>query len=201
MSSLSVGQMNQLGDALERAGFTQEDVTALGQNGGGVLDQALAEIRRDGLNFTVRVDRSTKPAYPNWVGEVLHTELERTGPAEYDLLTRVEDWLHDDQRTGAVPGTTIYDCLKTDNALADQLGLADLLAIQAKGIAVFRKLFAGKVVFGWKSVVRGHDGDLDVPFLYEHDDEVVLSWYWLDRGWSSSNPALRFRKPARNATA
>lgn len=37
MSSFSIGQMNQLGDALERAGFMREHITMLGQNKDGIL--------------------------------------------------------------------------------------------------------------------------------------------------------------------
>lgn len=148
------------------------------------------------LDFTIRVDRSVKPAYPDWVKKLMHTELELTGPANYDLETAVEEWCHDDQKTGVVNGQKIYDHLKVTNALADQLGLADLLAIQAKGIKVFRKLFKNKAVFGWKSVVQERDirGILCVPYLFGDGGEVILLWSWLDDDWSSSSPALRFRK-------
>jgi len=72
--------------------------------------------------------------------------------------------------------------------------LQDGLAIQAKGIAVFRKLFAGKAVFLWGSVVQDRRGRLLVPYLYENGDEVRLDWGWLGNDWFSSNPALRFSK-------
>lgn len=146
------------------------------------------------LDFTVRVDRAVKPAYPSWSDKVMHPELECAGPAEFNLQRDVEQWLHPDQPS-VVKGDVIYKALKRDNALADQLGLADLLAIQAKGIAVFRKLYAGKAVFGWKSVVRDRgDRCLFVPCLFEHGGGVVLRWLWLGRGWHSGSPALRFRK-------
>lgn len=147
------------------------------------------------LDFTVRVDRAVKPAYPSWSDKVMHPELEGTGPAEYDLKSGVEEWLHDDQKTGVVSGDTIYKRLKKDDALANQLGLSDLLAIQKMGIGVFRALFKGKAVFGWKSVVRDRDNlYLRVPCLYGHGDLVVLDWHWLGFDWDSNNPALRFRK-------
>ncbi|MEK9171661.1 MAG: hypothetical protein AAB782_00275 [Patescibacteria group bacterium] len=148
------------------------------------------------LDFTIRVNRSVKPAYPDWVKEVMHPELECTGPANYNLQTAVEEWLHDDQQDGSVQGGVIYTHLKKDNALADCLGLADLLAIQTKGIAVFRKLFGDKAVFGWKSVVqdRDIDGYLCVPCLCGDGGGVVLSWRWLGSAWGSGGPALRFRK-------
>ena len=81
------------------------------------------------LDFTVRVDRSVRPTYPDWMKKVMHSELESTGPAEYNLKTEVKEWLHDDQKTGVIRGQVIYDHLKASNELAGQLGLADLLAI------------------------------------------------------------------------
>jgi len=164
--------------------------------------KGLQKVLRDGLcppevalDFTVRVDRSVRIVYPSWLGKVLHPELECTGPAEYDLQSGVEQWLHDDQKAGVVSGDTIYKHLKKDDALAYQLGLADLLAIQARGIAVFRALFKGEAVFGWKSVVRRCDDcNLYVPYLHEGAGGVVLRWHRLDDGWFVNSPALRFRK-------
>ena len=145
------------------------------------------------LDFIVRVDRSVKPSYPDWFKKLEHPELELAGPAEYDLNT-VSQWLHDDQKNGSVQGNTIYKHLQKGDALATCLNLQDGLAIQQKGIAVFRKLFAGKAVFLWGSVVQGRNGDLDVPYLYGSGGKVVVYWVWLDDYWHSSNPALRFGK-------
>ncbi len=150
-------------------------------------------LKRGEPNFIVRVNRSVKPTYPDWMKKLMHPEMELLGPAEYDLST-VELWLHDDQKDGIVTGNAIYEKLKKDKAIADCLGLADLLAIQSQGITVFRKFFAGKAVFGWKSVVQNSDGGLSAPYLIESDGEVVLSWFWLGLDWNSYDPALRFRK-------
>ena len=160
----------------------------------GQAAQVSAPAPEHALNFIIRVDRAVRPAYPDWVKTVIHHQLECTGPAEYDLSSDVEQWLHEGQKTGRVTGQVIYSHLKANNLLEGCLGLADLLAIQAKGIAVFRKLFAGNVVFGWKSVVRNRFGHLRVPCLCESDDGVFLRWYWLGDDWYSNDPALRFRK-------
>ena len=148
------------------------------------------------LDFLIHVDRTVRPTYPDWVKKAMHPELELTGLAEYNLQTQVEEWLHDDQKSRAISGQVIYDHMKKTNVLADQLGLADLLAIQAKGITVFRKLYSGKAVFGWKSVVQNRDihGHLNAPYLYERGGKVVLRWVWLGNDWNSHNPALRFSK-------
>lgn len=145
------------------------------------------------LDFLIRVDRSVKPSYPDWMKKMMHPELEATGPAEYDLQTRVEQWLHDDQKNGVVVGDTIYKHLKDTDALASCLNLQDGLVIKEKGIAVFRKLFAGKAVFLWGSVVRGRGG-LNVPCLCESGGKVVVDWHWLDSNFHSDYPALRFGK-------
>jgi hypothetical protein len=145
------------------------------------------------LDFIVRVDRSVKPSYPDWFKKLEHPELELTGPAEYDL-SQVEQWLHDDQKRGSVVGNTIYKHLQKGDALATCLNLQDGLAIQQKGIAVFRKLFGGKAVFLWGSVVQDRNGGLNVPCLYERGGGVVVYWDWLVNDWDSSHPALRFGK-------
>lgn len=146
------------------------------------------------LDFLVRVDRSVKPSYPDWFKKLENPELECSGPAEYDLQTGVEQWFHDDQKGGVVSGNTIYYRLKKGNTLGSCFNLQDGLAIQQKGIAVFRKLFADKAVFLWGSVVQDRGGDLRVPCLCEDGVEVVVDWRWLGDYWLSSHPALRFSK-------
>ncbi|OGI86806.1 hypothetical protein A3A91_01135 [Candidatus Nomurabacteria bacterium RIFCSPLOWO2_01_FULL_36_16] len=148
------------------------------------------------LDFLILVDRVVKPtSYPAWFRKLEHPELECSGPVEYDLQTDVEQWLHHDQKRGGMVGNnTIYDRLKKDNAIGTCLNLQDGLAIQAKGIAVFRKLFAGKEVFLWGSVVQDRRGGLHVPYLHERGGEVVVGWSWIaDHGYFPGSPALRFK--------
>ncbi len=145
------------------------------------------------LDFLVRVDRSVKPAYPDWVLEVMYPELECSGPAEYDL-NKVVQWFDDSQKNGSVVGNTIYKHLQNGDALASCLNLQDGLAIQQKGISLFRKLFASKAIFLWGSVVRHRSGGLLVPYLYEYGGGVVLNWRWLGYYLDSRSSALRFSK-------
>ena len=150
------------------------------------------------LDPIVRVDPSIKPSYPSWVKEPLHPELELTGPAEFDA-SMLELWLHEKQRTGRIQGHDLYKYLEDNEKMLEScLGLTDLLAIQAKGIAFFRKHFAGKAIFGWKSAVQYAGGRRFVPCLCEVGGEVVLCWYWLDDVWYSGCPALRFAKQLRS---
>jgi hypothetical protein len=144
------------------------------------------------LDTLIRVDRSIRPVYPNWVKTVMHPELEPTGPVEYDLGT-IDPWLHDGQKNGRyMEGHKLYEYLKDKKMLEGCLSLRDGEEIQKKGLAVFRKFFGGKAVFLWKSVVQHRNGNLFVPSLYEDDDLVVVFWFWLDYGWRDFNPALRF---------
>lgn len=204
MSNYSEGQTHQLMEALQNAGYTPEHVTMLGQypklgdfrlvlsGEAEIIPQPKPEpLPEPVLDFLVRVDRSVKPSYPDWFKKLEHPELECSGPAEYDLQTAVQQWLHDDQKRGSAAGNIIYKHLQKGDNLATCLNLQDGFAIQAKGIAVFRKLFAGKSVFLWGSVVQGRNGRLLVPCLYENGVEVVVYWRWLDVGWCSSDPALR----------
>jgi len=80
------------------------------------------------LDFLVRVDRSVKPSYPDWMKKVMHPELELAGPAEYNLLQGVEEWLHDNQKRGSVEGNTIYKHLQKGDAFATCLNLQDGLS-------------------------------------------------------------------------
>lgn len=145
------------------------------------------------LDTIIRVDRSVRPVYPDWAKEVIHPELETVGPAEYDLAKQVELWFHDDQKNdNGILSTDVYDHLKSTDSLKNCLGLHDAVAIQSKGIAVFRKLFRHMEVFCWKSVVQDDDGYLNVSYIYEDGDEVAVGWHKLGTMWHSSCPAARF---------
>lgn len=145
----------------------------------------------------IRVDRSVRPAYPDWVNEVMHPGLENIGPAEYDIFA-VEQWLHDDQKNGGYTRCKkIYAYLKDTDMLKTCLGLRDLEEIQKKGVVFFRKYFRSKSVFGWKGVARDRDGILSAPFLYDDGVKVVLRWSWLGLDWDGGNPALRLASSAK----
>ena len=200
MSSFSEGQTHQLMEALEAKGFTPNHVTKLGQFArlGDIpklLDGqlALVDVAEVPLDTTVHVDRSVHPTYPDWMYRVLHLDLECTGPDDYNLTTAVSLWLHDDQKGGVATGNVIYAFLKEHGMIESCLSLQDALAIQKKGVAVFRRVFGDNVVYFWKSVVRRRDsGRLLVPYLYVSGDEVVLRWSWLGGGWYGHEPAARF---------
>ena len=187
----------------ERLGVLLDTINKVGGADGELWRTRFAEVLREGvkpvtlspeapLDTLIRVDRSIRPVYPDWVKTVMHPELELTGPVEYDLGT-VDPWLHNGQKNGCcMEGHKLYEYLKENGMLESCLSLRDGEEIQKKGIAVFRKFFQGKAAFLWKSVVQTRNGFLRVPVLFEDDVEVVVAWHWLVNGWDGINPALRF---------
>src|SRR3989338_8616139 len=148
MSQFSSGQLNQLGDALEAAGWTPEDVTRLGQAG---LER-LAEIR---MSLVPKSD--------------IVLAIENGG---------TELWLHPEQKTGWVGGRKILAHLTDGNLLEGCVGVPELKAIQAQGLPFFRKYFRGKAVVGWRGVQDDrvpylivHDGKVVL-------DRFHLDDYW-----------------------
>ena len=156
----------------------------------------------------IRVDRSTPVVYPRywWLKNVAHPEFQAKGPPEYDLAT-VELWLHKGQESArrvagnlikgqkkgrGVTGSLIYEHLLKNNMLVSCLSFADGLEIQKKGILVFRKFFNGKGLYLWNSVAEDLRDGLQVSFLAELGDEVVMGWRWLGHIWDRDDPAARF---------
>ena len=84
----------------------------------------------------IRVDRTIRPTYPDWVTKVLHPDLEATGPSEFNVAT-LDHWLHPNQKAGVSKGKVIFEHLKQNGMLASCLGLRDLEEIQEKGLAFF----------------------------------------------------------------
>lgn len=199
---LDVDQAGELKAAFRRGDWTNSEIKSLCE--GDVLArvrrviQGSAEIvvvkkEETPLDTIIRVDRSVRPTYPDWVDKVMHPELESTGPTEYDLATAVSLWRHDGQKGSRCTGQVIYDHLKGSGMLASCLSLQDAVEIQKKGVAVFRQVFGNNFVYFWKSVVQYRGSRrLDVPYLFVGGGEVVLSWYWLDYDWFGGGPAVRF---------
>ncbi|MBI4092896.1 MAG: hypothetical protein HY420_03145 [Candidatus Kerfeldbacteria bacterium] len=198
---LDVDQAGELKAAFRRGDWTNAEIKRLSE--GDVLSQvrrviqgsAVIVVKKEEflLDTIVRVNRSVRPAYPDWVDKVMNPELESTGPAEYDLATSIALWLHEGQQGGVVTGQVIYAYLNEHDLLRSCLSLQDALEIQKNGVAVFQKVFGDKIVYFWKSVVQNRDDrNLHVPCLYVHGDRVVLHWDWLGHDWDDGEPAVRF---------
>lgn len=208
MSEFIMGQGlgHELEMAVARTGGATSDVQWLstGSNFENVIllarDRAklvlFEEVEPPTIDSVVRVDRSVWPVYPDFLDqEYISTPefiaLEKCGPNKFDV-GKCRLWLHPKQKKGVVVGTIINDYLKAKGMLPSCAGFSDLLAIRAKGVKFFRQYFAGKVVYGWRSVVPYCDGDLCVPVLVEGGGGVVLDWSWLGGDCGAASPALRF---------
>lgn len=174
---------------------------------GTLLDDRLAELSIDlfhkikaGQISLDELERFLKRQNPfgdsEEVKALLRSRDQANDPLRYQLDS-LELWLHPEQQAGVVSGHQIYYYLEKEGLLQDCLSLQDLEEIQKLGIDVFRRYFAGKRVFAWKSIAHSR-GDKAVPFLSEAKNTrrsyVALSRALLySREWDASSPALRFR--------
>ena len=154
------------------------------------------------LDFKVRVNPSKVLKYPKFKKELCDPVLEIKEPYEYDLVLHVDLWLHQDQHGHKkVSGYVIYDYLKTHDELQNHLNFGDLLAIQAKGVEVFRQLYANKAVYAWASVIHGDNGNLYVPYMCAYLDDVVMKWRCLSNATLDSlSPGLFFKKSKKKTS-
>ena len=110
-------------------GVVLDAANKLAGNNADEYRRRLAAVLRESIvpplpvDTIVRVDRSVKPSYPDWVAKVLYPEFECTGPAEFDLAT-LTSWFHDGQKNGgSVKGQVIYNHLKVEGMLPSCLSL------------------------------------------------------------------------------
>jgi len=146
----------------------------------------------------IYLSRSGDSGLPNTT-KFLYPKLQEDGPNEYNI-DQLDEWYHPDQASGKVTGHDIHEYLKTSDLLWRQLGIADLEAIRAKGPDFFRKHFAGKRIFAWKSILEDTNGFLVVPYLYQSQDSGNLSIIViaLASDWRSSSAGLSFKQSAIN---
>jgi hypothetical protein len=163
-----------------------------------VLSQGLSAMPLDTI---VRVARSVRPTYPDWVDKVMNPELEGSGPTKYDLAKQISLSFFDDLKVvGVTKGDIIYGYLKEHDILKTCLSLRDGEEILKKNVTVFRKIFGRRGVFLWKSAVwqDGVGNGLYVPYLYEFKSEIVnevkLSWHWDGNIFDGRDPVIRFNK-------
>ncbi|MES3031870.1 MAG: hypothetical protein V4699_01350 [Patescibacteria group bacterium] len=149
------------------------------------------------LDFIIEIDRSIEPIYPECIKRLGKIDRSHVGPTQYDL-SEVSLWFHPKQISGAFLCKHVHAYLLETYGIAQCLNLQDGLAIQAKGLEVFRHLFKGKEIFLWGSVLESRNGFPFVPYLYERQNamngvcEVVLGWNGLGDICGQNRPALRF---------
>jgi len=161
--------MNQLGDALEAAGFALDDVTKLRS----YSDLAAIKNVLKGLAQIVNVkhviDCDADPFLPEgWKVE----SHKKGGQLEWDP-TKVRLHLSSSQQNGkSIEGNELRKELENESVLN-----ANVLDFLLKHPELIPEEWKGKYVFFWGTVYRRSDGDLYVRCLYRSDGR----WRWDDR--------------------
>jgi hypothetical protein len=131
------------------------------------------------LNFTVRVDRSIQPTFPNNLTTALDPELDCSGPAEFDLSEVVARQPRRDGTREKI--RRVYERIKFAGRLVEYLNLADLVVVRDVYHREFCRLSPDERLYGWKSGRRGEFGRPHVPYIYKRPSGiVVLEWAWMD---------------------
>ncbi len=129
--------------------------------------------------------------FPPWaVGKVSITQKGESVPEEYDLR-RVHLWLLKDQEQGPVPGRRIFQFL-ANQRFRGCFGAAELWAIAALDIEVFREICSGMELFAWRDVLLCKEHYHRVLSLTERDGEMVHGSRDLREEWGPNDPAPRF---------
>ena len=138
-----------------------------------ILEGSVRLTGTEGQTNIIRVDRDCNVRLPAGMTQMMHPELRRVGPAEYDLA-QVEQWKHPDQDGDydKMPSLrTIYYHLRDNGLLNRCLGLADGIEI---GWRRNDELCCYLSVRGeddhlqgflWRSVLQSEDGEIYVPYV------------------------------------
>lgn len=143
------------------------------------------------------IDIEPRPRHlENWMKNYCYHEPRRYWLGRVNIQTNCRQWLHELQtkHSKTMPGYMIHEYLCANKSIKNCYDLSELLAIQKKGVAFFRKHFKGKKVFGWRGTVETMVGGCSVPYLYESEGKVILSWSSLSNDWDQKCPALMYRK-------
>ncbi len=173
--------MNQLGDGLEAAGFSPDDVTKLRAFAG--LKTIKAVLNGYAKIEIVKhlVDLDANPFVPDgWKVE------EHTIGGQFEWSpTAVALYLSTKQQNGGVIGG--HDLRKEmKNQRVFNANLLDFLLANPHLIP---EEWKGKYVFFWGTIYRSSDGNLCVRFLRWVGDEWFWYYSWLDSAWNADYPA------------
>jgi len=181
MSTLSIGLLNQLGDALEAAGFSPDDVTKLRTSGklGDVkkVIHGLMEIKP----VENIIDTDAQPFCPDgWKVE----EHQKAGKLEWNPAKVI---LHLDQ------GQKNGKCLEGNNLRKALKGQPVMNAVVLDWLLAHPELipeeWKGKYIYFWGTIYRDSVGRLYVRCLYWGDGSWGWRCRWLGDGWGGGSPA------------
>lgn len=179
-TTYSIGQMNQLGDALEAAGFTPDDVTKL--RSFSRLGEFKNVLKGHANIVTAKhiVDLDAYPYLPNnWKVE----EYTRGGKFEFDPTKIVLYRDLEQLNGGTIVGSKLREKLKgafNANLLDFYLAHPELIPEEWKG----------QLVFFWGTIYRSSGGSLYVRYLLWSDDRWYWDYCWLGRSFSDDCPCV-----------
>lgn len=154
-----------------------------------------------------------QPKFPDWSkGRVLQGDIRRGESMDFVALTTTA-WFHPNQlgdnsrptghdilaalvasyKAGEDKVGNFYPVAETD-AIHGHFGLAELTYMQDNWTSLpepFKAWARGKLLYGWRDVVRDGNGGLYGPFLLCFVDKPYVRWYDLDNSWDDSEVALR----------
>lgn len=197
MSTLSIGLLNQLGDALEAAGYTPKDITKLRSSGKlGEIKNVLkgnAEITL----VTHTIDGDADPfMLSGWTVEAHQKtgamKIERRGDDLYINDKKIELYLSKRQ----VGNKTIVGHKLREEVSKKEILNANVLDYLLAHLELIPKHWKKdengniRYIFFWGTIYRHSDGSLYVRFLYWFGVRWRWDCRWLDRDWRSSYPAL-----------
>jgi len=181
MSTLySIGAMNQLGDALGKAGFTAEDVTKLKQF------KDLGKLRDvlSGKAFIAYpehlIDCDSAPLVPNgWTVE----EHKKGGFLKFDPA-KISLYRSKKQKKGIIGGHDLRKELANKPVM--NANVLDYLLAHPELIP---EEWKGEYTFFWGTIYRGSDGGLYVRYLGWSGSRWFWHYYWLGFDFGFDNPA------------
>lgn len=180
MSTLSIGAMNQLGDALEKAGFSAEDITKLKQfnNLGGIKDIINGKTI---ITYSEHlIDLGAKPFCPNnWLIE------EHRGTGNWLLDLSVPLYLSKKQINGVIGGHALKKELKNQKVL--NANVLDYLLAHSDLIP---EAWKNKNIFFWGTIYCDSSDIFYVRFLNWSGSRPDWSYYWLGHDFDSISPAV-----------
>ena len=177
-----VGQMNQLGDALETAGFAPDDVTKL--RSFPQLGEIRSVLRGNAKILTIKhiIDCDADPHVPDgWEVE----EHQKGGQFEWDP-SRIALYLSDGQKNGKViEGKKLRKELEGKPVL--NANVLDYLFAHPELIP---EEWKEKAVFFWGTVYRYSDGGRHVRGLRWLGSQWHWYYRWLKHVWFGADPAV-----------
>jgi len=182
MSTLySVGQMNQLGDALEAAGYTPDDVTKL-RSSPSLADIKLVLLGRASVQVIEHlIDCDDDPFTPSGFTVESH---QKGGQLVFDPAKVLLHLSKKQQNGGYLIGNDLRKELRRRPVLN-----ANVLDYLLKNSHLIPEEWKGKYVFFWGTVYRLSHAHLYVRYLYFREGRWSWDDHWLGRRWRGSYPA------------